>query len=219
MMVLHAKAIRKTYHTPTTLPVLKGIDLELKKGETLAIMGASGEGKSTLLHILGTLESPDAGELFIDGVEVKEHLKPKIRNEKIGFIFQSFHLLEDYSLLANVLMPAKIANQEEMRTERALELIEKVGLASRLHVPVKLLSGGEKQRVAIARALCNNPPLILADEPTGNLDHSSSLFIHTLLFKAVEELNMALLIVTHDEELANLCHRKLLLKNGVLCTY
>ena len=206
--MLVAKGITKRFDR---LEILRGIDLEVGKGETLAIVGASGEGKSTLLHILGTLETATSGTLEIMGSKAGG---AKMRNRQLGFIFQSFYLMEDYDVLANVMMPAKIARRDAK--ERATELLEKVGLSHRLHHPAKLLSGGEKQRVAIARALCNNPPLIFADEPSGNLDHKTSEAIHELLFGLVGDEGKTLIIVTHDRALAAKCDRTCTLQDGVL---
>lgn len=218
--VLSAKNIRKTFHRPTEIEILKGVSLDIYPGESIAIMGASGEGKSTLLHILGTLEEATGGELIIAGKSVQHNPPPTLRNCHIGFVFQSFHLLEDYSVLQNVLMPALIAGQEIHKGSeahsRAIELVKKVGLEKRLEYPTKLLSGGEKQRTAIARALCNNPELLLADEPSGNLDHTTSKHIQELLLNSVKELHKSLVVVTHDDTLASLCDRKLLLWDGYL---
>lgn len=183
-------------------------------------MGTSGEGKSTLLQILGTLEAPTSGDLLIAGKSVLNTPLSILRNRHIGFVFQAFNLLEDYTVLQNVLMPALIGGKgigkHSEAYSRALYLIERVGLKQRLHFHTKLLSGGEKQRVALARALCNDPEIILADEPSGNLDHNTSSHIHALLMEAVKEFNKALIVVTHDDTLAALCDRKLILCNGYL---
>lgn len=212
-MILKAKEIYKRFDKPSLVQVLSGISLEVQAGETVAITGKSGEGKSTLLHILGTLEKPTEGEIFICGAQPTN--LPEVRNRHIGFIFQTFNLLEDYSVLDNVLMPAKIGRRP-LNTERALELLGEVGLSHRADFPAKLLSGGEKQRAAIARALCNDPDLILADEPSGNLDHAHSIAIHELLIGSAKKRNKALVIVTHDKELASLCDRTYLLMDGKL---
>lgn len=215
--ILKAVGLKKSYRHPTLVEILKGVDLEVMPGESVAIMGASGEGKSTLLQILGTLEKPDEGVLEIAG---KRSASPaKLRNRYLGFVFQGFHLLEDTTPLQNVLMPALIGGQAIHKRsnayKRATQLLEHVGLSSRMHFPVKLLSGGEKQRVAIARAFCNSPELLLADEPSGNLDHTTSQEIHTLLLNSVQEEKKALIVVTHDNELARLCDRVLVLKGGI----
>jgi lipoprotein-releasing system ATP-binding protein len=218
--VLSAKNIRKIFSHPIEIEILKGVSLDLQAGESIAIMGTSGEGKSTLLHILGTLEEPTSGELVIAGKSVHTNPPPSLRNSHIGFVFQSFHLLEDYTVLQNVLMPALIAGKEiHQHSEayaRGMDLVRKVGLASRLNYPTKLLSGGEKQRVSLARALCNDPEILLADEPSGNLDHTTSKQIQELLLGAVKEFNKSLIVVTHDSSLADLCERQFILCNGYL---
>lgn len=207
-MILKAKNLHKSYGK---LSVLSGVDLNVKEGESIAICGRSGEGKTTLLHILGSLEEPDSGEIEIAALRLTRSNAKEIRNAQIGFIFQSYNLLDDFSVLENVLMPAKIARKNATR-ERGLELLEIVGLTSKADLRASLLSGGEKQRVAIARALCNDPPLILADEPTGNLDRETGKKIGKILLN----LNKALLLVTHDPELAALCHTQYTLQNGYL---
>ncbi len=218
--VLVAEKIRKTFTRPSKVEVIKDVSLSLQLGKSLALMGSSGEGKSTLLQILGTLEAPDSGTLIIAGKEAISNPLPRLRNQHIGFIFQSFNLLESYSALQNVLMPALIANKAIGKGSdayrRAVELLEKVGLAERAHFTTRLLSGGEKQRVAIARALCNDPEIILADEPSGNLDHQTSQIIHELLMHCCHDLNKALVIVTHDRELAALCDETVQLSKGIL---
>jgi lipoprotein-releasing system ATP-binding protein len=219
-VVLRASNIYKTFYTPAQVSILKGVNLTLFKGDTVAIMGRSGEGKSTLLQILGTLESPCSGELTIANENVTSFNKSKLRNKKLAFIFQSFHLLEDYTALENVLMPARIARQNVSANSSAYErgsaLLSYVGLADRKNFHTKLLSGGEKQRVAIARALCNDPDIILADEPSGNLDRQTARQIHDLLLNFAKEQNKTLLVVTHDDELANLCNKRYILCNGLL---
>lgn len=221
-ITLDAQDIHKSFYHPSKVDILKGVSLQVHKGQSVAIMGASGEGKSTLLHILGSLEKPCSGSLSIAGKKVKGSGRSKIRNKHVGFVFQGFNLLEDYSCLENVLMPLRIARKSTSKdgehVRHALSLIDKVGLSQRCHFDAKLLSGGEKQRVAIARALCNDPDLLLADEPSGNLDHQTSQNIHKLLLSSAKENEKALIIVTHDEELANLCDTCYSLKDGVLCT-
>jgi lipoprotein-releasing system ATP-binding protein len=218
--LLEAHNISKSFYHPKMVSILKGITLQVQAGESIAIVGRSGEGKSTLLQILGTLEEPCQGSLYIEGQKVIHSNRTRLRNEKIGFVFQSFHLLEDYTALENVLMPAQIARQPIGRgshaEERALSLLEKVGLADRAHFHTKLLSGGEKQRVALARAMCNNPSLILADEPSGNLDRQTAQMIHEILLLFAHDQHKALLLVTHDRELARLCSRQYELRNGLL---
>ncbi len=219
-MILKAKGITKRFYTPSTIEVLKSIDLEIDRGESVAITGKSGEGKSTLLHILGTLEKPCSGSLEICGQNISHIPLSDVRNTHIGFVFQSYNLLEDYTVLDNVLLPAKIARRPTGKNSaaylRGLELLEIVGLKGRAGFHAKLLSGGEKQRAALARALCNDPDLILADEPTGNLDHAHSLDIHSLLISLSRDFNKSLIVVTHDKDLSSLCSRTLLLKDGNL---
>lgn len=208
-LILQATDIKKSFYTPQKMPILKGINLDVAKNDTIAITGRSGQGKSTLIQILGTLESPCSGNLTIAGEKVGFFNKSALRRDHISFIFQAFHLLEDYTALENVLMPAKISRQPVGRGSKAykrgFELLERVGLAERAHFHTKLLSGGEKQRVAIARALCNDPSLIFADEPSGNLDLQTSKAIHDLLLDFVNQNNKALIVVTHNLELAKMC--------------
>lgn len=210
-MILEAKKIDKKF---PGAHVLRNVSFEIRESETVAIMGKSGEGKSTLLHILGTLDTPTSGSLRICGKEPTAAHFAKIRNEQIGFIFQFYHLLEDFTVLENVLMPLMINRSSD--NERAQMLIEAVGLKGKEKSQTKHLSGGEKQRVAIARALVTKPKLILADEPTGNLDETNSRIIQKLLLSLAKESNTAVVIVTHDEEFAELCDRRLFLKEGQL---
>lgn len=218
--LIEAKNISKAFYNPLVVPILKSISLQVHLGESVAIVGRSGEGKSTLLQILGTLEEPCEGLLYIEGQKVQASNRSRMRNEKIGFVFQSFHLLEDYTALENVLMPARIARQPTHRgsaaERRGLSLLEKVGLGHRAHFHTKLLSGGEKQRVALARAMCNDPSIILADEPSGNLDSQTAQMIHDILLAFARDEQKALLLVTHDRELAKLCSRQYELRGGVL---
>ena len=219
-MILSAKNISKSFKSPSEVTILKNISLEIQAGETIAIMGKSGEGKTTLLHILGTLEPATAGSLEICGLPVKSSNWNYLRNQKIGFIFQAYNLLEDYTVLENILMPAKIAHQDTRpgspAHQRALELLQEVGLTHRANFPAKLLSGGEKQRAAIARAFLNDPALILADEPSGNLDHAHSTIIYNLLLGAAQKRGKSLIVVTHDRELAALCQKTYSLMDGVI---
>lgn len=218
--LLTCTEIHKSFHYPEEVHLLCGISLSVFPKESIAIMGASGEGKTTLLHILGTLETPDEGTLQILGKEYQKNEFPHIRNTNIGFIFQNYNLLEDFTTLDNVLMPARIARKSlpkgGLLHNRGLDLLKQVGLKTRAHFPAKLLSGGERQRVTIARSLCNDPEIILADEPSGNLDHENSGQIHELLLNCVKKMNKSLIIVTHDEKLAQLCDRRYLLQNGKL---
>jgi len=219
-VLLSAKGIKKTFHAPQPISPLRGVDIEVRRGETLAIVGKSGEGKSTLLHILGTLEPPCEGSLTICGKDTATTSLPELRGTHLGFIFQSFYLLEEYTLLENVLMPAKIARKpispSSSAYQRALFLLGEVGLKERAHSLAKLLSGGEKQRLALARALCNDPDILLADEPSGNLDSEHSKLLHQLLLSCATSLNKALIVVTHDLELAACCQKTFTLKDGVL---
>ena len=219
-LMLSAKGLKKAFYEPAEVHILKNVNLDVRKGETVAIMGRSGEGKSTLLQILGTLENPCAGTLEIDGQQISSFNKSRIRNNKLGFIFQSFHLLDDYTAIENVLMPAKIGRKDTSTKseayQRACDLMDHVGLKNRLHFNTKLLSGGEKQRVAIARALCNDPDLILADEPSGNLDKQTSIQIHTLLMDLASLQNKTLIVVTHDPDLAALCSHNYRMVDGCL---
>ncbi len=218
--VLKAANLHKKYTAPLPVNILMGVDLEVYNGETIAILGRSGEGKSTLLQVLGTLEPPTDGALAIAGLNVSSFNKSKLRSRHIGFIFQSFHLLEDFTVRENVLMPASIARRAtgegSSAAKQAAELLQLVGLSHRADHLAKLLSGGEKQRTAIARALLNNPDLILADEPTGNLDRKTADDIHKLLIGYVKERGNSLIVVTHNEEFAALCDKRYYLSQGKL---
>jgi lipoprotein-releasing system ATP-binding protein len=215
MKKFKASDIHKTFDFPVSVPVLKGVSLEVAPGESVAIMGKSGEGKTTLLHILGALEPPSSGEVTIGSKTAASCRR------SIGFIFQACNLLEDYTLLENLLMPARILRKNTKpgseAFERVCKLLELTDLLHRKAFPIKLLSGGEKQRAAIARALVNDPDLILADEPSGHLDRANSDRIHQLLITLCKDFNKSLIVATHDMELAKLCDKTLHLKNGVLC--
>lgn len=214
-MIIEAKNLKKSFFAPQELPILSDVSLSIKQGESVAITGRSGEGKTTLLHILGTLEPFDSGELLIAGIPHHRANMAELKNKHMGFIFQAFNLLEDFSALENVLMPARIARQS-IDKKRGLDLLAQVGLEHRAHFPAKLLSGGERQRVAIARALCNNPDILFADEPSGNLDKLSADLIADLLFNLVKTQNKTLILVTHDLLLADRCDRTLKLCEGKL---
>lgn len=207
-MTLNAKKISKSY---PKISVFSDISIDIDQGQSVAICGRSGEGKTTLLHILGTLEEPDSGTIEINGQILTRANASKLRNRHIGFIFQSYNLLDDFTVLENVLMPARIARQSP-NAAYGMQLLEQVDLSHRAHSPAKFLSGGERQRAAIARALCNKPDLIFADEPSGNLDRANAKKIGELLIS----LNKTLILVTHDPELANLCDRKYTLSDGKL---
>lgn len=219
-IILKAIGLKKSFYNPVRVEILKQVDLTVRRGDTVAIMGRSGEGKSTLLQILGTLENACGGTLEIDGEPVSNFNKSKLRNKKLAFVFQSFHLLEDYTAIDNVLMPARIAREAtspgSAMYQHACDLLDHVGLSGRKDFNTKLLSGGEKQRVAIARALCNDPDIILADEPSGNLDRQTSQQIHDLLIDFAHVHNKTLIVVTHDTELAGLCRQRYRLTEGRL---
>ncbi|MCS6975004.1 MAG: ABC transporter ATP-binding protein [Cyclobacteriaceae bacterium] len=215
--MVQAEEITKSYGT---LRVLRGVSLSVKKGEVVAVVGASGAGKSTLLHILGTLDLPDGGHLMINGTDVlKMHGKSlaSFRNRSIGFVFQFHNLLPEFSALENVMIPGLIAKEDEKRLrERAVELLTMLGLGERLTHKPAALSGGEQQRTAVARALINNPALILADEPSGNLDSKNAHELHRLFFDLREKLNQTFVIVTHNPEFAAMADRKLEIRDGVI---
>jgi lipoprotein-releasing system ATP-binding protein len=216
--MLKARQIVRKYGN---LSVLKGIDLEINKGELVTIVGASGAGKSTLLHILGTLDRPDAGQVFINDTDVfalKEKDLAAFRNHTIGFVFQFHHLLPEFTALENVCMPAFIdAKSDETEVKkRAGELLEMLGLKDRLGNLPSQLSGGEQQRVAVARALINNPAIIFADEPSGNLDSRNAEDLHQLFFRLRNDLGQTFVIVTHNEHLADMADRKLEMIDGGL---
>ncbi len=202
------------------LQVLKGISLEVGRGEIVSIVGASGAGKSTLLQILGTLSRPDGGSLAIDGCDalaLKGNRLAAFRNRKIGFVFQSHHLLPEFTALENVMIPAFIAGKGRREAEaRAKELLTEVGLESRLDHKPSELSGGEAQRVAIARALVNGPAVLFADEPSGNLDSVTKQEIHRLFFEMRERHGQTVVIVTHDNSLADMCDRKFTMQDGLI---
>ncbi|WP_074493271.1 ABC transporter ATP-binding protein [Mucilaginibacter polytrichastri] len=202
------------------LHILKGVNLEVGKGEIVAIVGASGAGKSSLLNILGTLDKLDSGQVIIDGIDIGTLSSKQLsafRNHKIGFIFQFHHLLVEFTALENVCIPAFIAGTSKPVAEkRATELLIKLGLGERLHHKPAQLSGGEQQRVAVARALVNSPALIFADEPSGNLDSANARELHELFLQLRDEFNQTFIIVTHNEDLANLSDRKVLMRDGLI---
>ena len=214
-MIIEARDIRKRFGT---LEVLKGIDFSAEAGEVVSIMGASGAGKSTLLQILGTLSTPDGGSLRIEDQDVlrlKGDALAAFRGRRIGFVFQAHHLLPEFSALENVMIPALIAGASSKdAAAKAERLLGEVGLSARLDHKPSELSGGEQQRVAIARALINDPAVLFADEPTGNLDSATKQEIHRLLFDLRERLGQTIVIVTHDPELAALCDRCLTMRDG-----
>ena len=213
--MLRASNLMKSYGE---LAVLKGIDLEINKGEVVAIVGASGAGKSTLLHILGTLDSPDKGKVFIQDKDVFSQSSKNLaafRNKSIGFVFQFHNLLPEFTALENVMIPGLIGQGEEKQVrERATSLLSMLGLDERRDHKPSELSGGEQQRVAVARAMINSPDLILADEPSGNLDSKNAIDLHNLFFKLRKDVGQTFVIVTHNEELARMSDRKIELKDG-----
>jgi lipoprotein-releasing system ATP-binding protein len=218
--VLQAKNIGKFFNSPEKITLFKDVNFELAQGETVAILGPSGVGKSTLLNIFGTLEKPSEGRLIISGMDVLTSNIFALRNQQIGFIFQSYNLLENYTVLENVLMPARIGRQSvsihSKCYQRALSLLDQLGLFTRKDFLAKYLSGGEKQRAALARALINDPCLLLADEPTGNLDEKNAKIVHDLLIESAKKYNKGFIVVTHNQELAESCDRKFILKNSIL---
>lgn len=215
--MIKAENIHKSYGT---LEVLKGVSLEVKAHEVVSIVGQSGAGKTTLLQILGTLSAMDSGTLLIDNEDVttlKDNQLSDFRNRKIGFVFQFHHLLPEFSALENVMIPALIAHRNVKEAEQeATRLLEMMNLKERLSHKPSALSGGEQQRVAIARALINHPALLLADEPSGNLDSKNRDEIHSLFFRMREELGQTTIIVTHDEGLASMADRKITMRDGMI---
>ena len=215
--MLKAEGITKSYGT---LKVLKGIDLEVKKGEVVSIVGASGAGKSTLLHILGTLDAPDTGKLKLGEAEplsLRRSQLSTFRNRYIGFIFQFHNLLPEFTSIENVCIPGYIGKRNEQEvTKEAEALLVRLGLGERLEHKPSELSGGELQRVAVARALINKPEIVLADEPSGNLDSRNARELHELFFKLREEMGQTFVIVTHNEELAAMADRTFEIKDGTI---
>lgn len=202
------------------LQALKGVSLSISKGEVVSVVGASGAGKSTLLQILGTLSTPDTGSLIIDEQEVLRMNASKLsafRNRRIGFVFQSHRLLPEFTALENVMIPSLIAGLSNKESaSRAKALLSEVGLSDRMDHKPSELSGGEAQRVAIARALVNNPAVLFADEPSGNLDSATKQDIHRIFFEMREKHGQTIVIVTHDETLADMCDRKLVMSDGLI---
>lgn len=213
--MLSAKDIVKSYGA---LQVLRGIDVEIQRGEIVSIVGSSGAGKTTLLHILGTLEKADAGELIFEGQALHSLNSKKLadfRNRRIGFVFQFHHLLPEFTALENVSIPAWIAGESNKQaSQRASALLDRLGLSDKLSSKPHQLSGGEQQRVAVARALINQPGIVFADEPTGNLDSANARSLHSLFQQLRDELGQTFVIVTHNEELAGMSNRILHLKDG-----
>jgi ABC-type lipoprotein export system ATPase subunit len=223
MDLIHLNNITKTYQLgEISVPVLKGISLSIDRGELVALMGASGSGKSTLMNILGCLDRPTSGEYWLDGQEVSRlssDQRARVRNRKIGFVFQSFNLLPRTSAIEQVMMPltytAAGLSDREAR-QRAMKLLERVGIADRSHHLPSQLSGGQQQRVAIARALINNPPLLFADEPTGNLDSRTSKEVLAMFERLNAEEGITIILVTHDAEVARTAKRVIKISDGLI---
>lgn len=222
MTVLEARELVKTYRggDGSSLHILAGVNLTVQRGEMVAIVGASGAGKSTLLHLLGALDRPTSGEVRIDGERIlgrNDEQLSALRNSRVGFVFQFHHLLREFSALENIMMPMRIAGWplDRART-RATELVGRVGLAGRMHHRPSEMSGGEQQRTAVARALAVDPAILLADEPSGNLDHYNSERLHDLFAGLARDLELGMVVVTHNRSLAGRADRVLLLEDGRL---
>jgi lipoprotein-releasing system ATP-binding protein len=209
--------IHKSYGT---LEVLKGISLEVGKGEIISIVGASGAGKSTLLHIIGTLDRPDKGLVTLNDVNVRKLSEKKLaafRNKHIGFVFQFHHLLPEFTALENICIPGFLGRRNKKEVERkAMDLLIFMGLKDRSHHKPSELSGGEQQRIAVARALVNDPDVVLADEPSGNLDSASAVELHNLFFNLRDSFSQTYIIVTHNKDLADMADRKLTMRDGII---
>ena len=218
--VVEARALTKSYRGEdgSVLHILEGLDLEVARGEMVAVVGASGAGKSTLLHLLGALDRPTAGEVLLDGVAIaalSDDELAAVRNRKVGFVFQFHHLLREFSAVENVMIPQRIAGVPVAEARRRAEaLLERLGLAARLHHRPSQLSGGEQQRTAVARALATSPAVLLADEPSGNLDQRNGELLHDILAELARDLGMGMVVVTHNQSLAARADRVLLLADG-----
>ena len=217
-MIKTSQLIKRVSTAESELEILRGIDLEIKRGETAAIVGASGSGKSTLLGLLAGLDAPSSGEITLDGtniVNLDEDQRATLRSEKVGFVFQNFQLLPALTALENVMLPLELAGIDAAR-EKSEEFLSRVGLAERFHHYPRTLSGGEQQRVAIARAFASQPLILFADEPTGNLDTTTGATVVELLFGLNKEEGTTLVLVTHDNTLADRCQRKFTMTAGHL---
>ena len=220
-IILKVRNLTRTYvENKVSTAVLKVINLDIEAGKITAVTGKSGSGKSTLLHILGTLDKPTSGEIIFKGQDLttlSNDAKAAFRNKNLGFIYQFHYLLGDFTALENVMLPSLIGGRSEKEAkEKALKILEQVGLKDRVDFHPGELSGGQRQRVAIARALCHDPDLILADEPTGNLDAANAASVFELFSSLVKEKKTTVIMVTHDETLATLCDRKVVIKDGVI---
>jgi lipoprotein-releasing system ATP-binding protein len=222
--LLTGKAIRRVFAggDGQLLEILRGVDVEVRRGEFVAIVGSSGAGKSTLLHLLGALDTPTGGDIWLDGsryADLDARGAAELRNRKLGFVFQFHHLLREFSALENVMMPLLIGGAAPRKARsRAEEVLSEVGLAGRMsHRPAEL-SGGEQQRCAVARALVHDPSVVLADEPSGNLDHANAERLHEIFFRLAREYETAVVVVTHNRQLAGRADRVLLLEDGRLTT-
>ena len=221
-VVLEARALTKSYHggDGSTLPILDGLDLDVRRGEMVAVVGASGAGKSTLLHLLGALDRPTSGEIVLAGTRLtgrSDRELATLRNRQIGFVFQFHHLLREFSALENAMIPQRIAGVPAAEARaRAELLLERLGLGSRMQHRPSELSGGEQQRAAVARALSTKPAVLLADEPTGNLDYRNGELLHEVLAELASDLGMGMVVVTHNHALADRADRTLLLSQGRL---
>ncbi len=221
-LVLEARGLTKSYRggDGTTLHILDGLDLDVARGEMVAIVGASGAGKSTLLHLLGALDRPTAGEVVLDGERIgglDDDGLAALRNRKVGFVFQFHHLLREFSAVENVMIPQRIAGMDLAEARRRAErLLDRLGLGARMHHRPGELSGGEQQRTAVARALAAEPAILLADEPTGNLDYRNGELLHDVLAELARDLRMGMVVVTHNHSLADRADRTLLLSQGRL---
>ena len=215
--MLRTKGITKSFGP---LKILKGIDMEVNEGEIVSVVGASGAGKTTLLQILGTLDSPDQGELILDGVKPFDLSRKQLssfRNESIGFVFQFHQLLPEFTAVENVMLPALIKGISPLQAKKeAIRLLSVLSLENRQEHKPNELSGGEQQRIAVARSLINNPKVVFADEPSGNLDSKNSSELHELFFSLRDEFNQTFVIVTHNKELANMTDRKLIISDGLI---